>query len=523
MTNLVQVGSETASGMQRTTENKLVSLALHAVGGQGGGVLTNWIVAVAEANGYVAQSTSVAGVAQRTGATIYYVEMCPRAEQLPVFSLAPAEGDIDILMAAELAEAGRAVQRGFVSPNRTTVIASTHRVASVFEKIVPGDGRTDSEKIVEAIGGAAEKLIAYDMERIAKEAGSFISASMLGALAGSGALPFSRDSFEAVIRESGRGVDASLRAFGAAFAKATAGDPVELEAAASPQTRQLSVSKRDQKVWSTLTERVSQLPAEVGHIAAEGLAKVVDYQDMTYGDEYLAHLGTMLDQDEAPYELSAAAAKYIANAMCYDDIIRVADLKTRAARFERIHVDMGTGADQLLLVTEYFHPRLEEFLSTLPEGLAAWLERRKTILGWLDRKLSKGRRVRTDSIGGFTMLWIVSLLRRWRRRLRRHDVEMAHLAKLMELTKSVSGQDRRLAAEVLSTQRLIKGYSDTHARGHSKFDKVTAMVPHLVGRDDAADWMRRMRTAALKDEKGMSLDGVIQTIHSFAEAPKITS
>jgi hypothetical protein len=32
------------------------------------------------------------------------------------------------------------------------------------------------------------------------------------------------------------------------------------------------------------------------------------------------------------HDLTREAAKYIANAMAYDDVIRVADLKTRAAR-----------------------------------------------------------------------------------------------------------------------------------------------------------------------------------------------
>jgi indolepyruvate ferredoxin oxidoreductase beta subunit len=47
------------------------------MGGQGGGVLADWIVALAETEGWIAQSTSVPGVAQRTGATIYYIEMLP--------------------------------------------------------------------------------------------------------------------------------------------------------------------------------------------------------------------------------------------------------------------------------------------------------------------------------------------------------------------------------------------------------------------------------------------------------------
>ncbi|TIT71553.1 MAG: hypothetical protein E5W56_21715, partial [Mesorhizobium sp.] len=95
---------------------------------------------------YIAQSTSVAGVAQRTGATIYYIEMARDTGRLPVFALSPSQGDVDILIAAELMEAGRAIIRGFVTPERTTLIASSHRIAAVSEKIEPGDGRASSEK-----------------------------------------------------------------------------------------------------------------------------------------------------------------------------------------------------------------------------------------------------------------------------------------------------------------------------------------------------------------------------------------
>ena len=119
---------------------KVITLAALAVGGQGGGVLTNWIVDVAEANGYNAQSTSVAGVAQRTGATIYYVEMCRDTGRQPVFALSPAVGDVDILIASELMEGGRAILRGFVTPGRTTLIASTHRIPAISEKIAPVTG-----------------------------------------------------------------------------------------------------------------------------------------------------------------------------------------------------------------------------------------------------------------------------------------------------------------------------------------------------------------------------------------------
>src|SRR3954470_18962499 len=177
-----------AAGRAARDDDGIIKLAVLAVGGQGGGVLADWITKVAERNGYLAQSTSVAGVAQRTGATIYYVEMCRDTGRRPVFALSPSQGDVDILIAAELMEAGRAVMRGFVTPDRTTLIASSHRIAAVSEKIEPGDGRASSEKVQAAAEAASKRFIAFDMERIAAAAGSMISASLLGALAGSGAL-----------------------------------------------------------------------------------------------------------------------------------------------------------------------------------------------------------------------------------------------------------------------------------------------------------------------------------------------
>ena len=197
---------------------EVIKLAILAVGGQGGGVLTGWLVALAEANGWRVQSTVVAGVAQRTGATIYYLEMAPAGERAPVFALAPAAGDVDILIAAELMEAGRAVMRGFVTPDRTTLIASTHRTHAVSEKIVPGDGQAPEAEVFAAMETAAKRLIAADYQQAAVDAGSVISASLFGAIAGSGALPFPRESFVDVIEASGRGVDASLRAFEAGAA-----------------------------------------------------------------------------------------------------------------------------------------------------------------------------------------------------------------------------------------------------------------------------------------------------------------
>ena len=515
-----RAGTRRMNAPAAIADTQIIKLAIMAVGGQGGGVLTNWIVDLAEARGWRAQSTAVAGVAQRTGATIYYIEMAPDTGRDPVFALAPAPGDVDILIAAEWMEAGRAVIRGFVTPDRTTLIASTHRALAVSEKIVPGDGHADGAEVAEALTAAAVRVVAFDMQTPAIAAGSVISATLFGALAGSGALPFDRADFEAVIRAGGRGVEPSLAAFRAGL-EGPEGDtnPSEPEPrrmgfnpSAPPEVTGPPALLRD---WQALLGRTDAFAPDTRDMARAGLQKVVDFQDLAYGAEYLDRLAPFVVPGDPA--LAMAAAKYIANAMAYDDLIRVADLKTRGARARRIRAEMAAG-ERVMHLTEFMHPRAEEFCGTLPARLGAWIEARPRLVRAVDRAINHGRRVRSDSIFGFTTLWLIGGLRRWRRWTLRHRVETAHLTEWLDLALATAATDPRLATEILATRRLIKGYSDTHARGMSKYDRVLAALPMLAGREDAADWLRRLREAALQDEKGEALDGALRTIASFAEA-----
>src|SRR6202050_2268470 len=154
--------------------SRAITIAIVAMGGEGGGVLADWIVDLAEQSGYRAQTTSVPGVAQRTGSTMYYVELFPEAAieaagKEPVLALMPVPGELDIVVASELMEAGRAVQRGLVTPDRTTLIASTHRVYSMIEKTHLADGRIDNAGLVASGVGAARVFVARDFARVAAE------------------------------------------------------------------------------------------------------------------------------------------------------------------------------------------------------------------------------------------------------------------------------------------------------------------------------------------------------------------
>ncbi|MBS0247053.1 MAG: indolepyruvate oxidoreductase subunit beta family protein [Proteobacteria bacterium] len=499
-----------------------ISIAIVAMGGQGGGVLTDWIVELGESQGWVAQSTSVPGVAQRTGATIYYVEMMPPlGGQKPILSLMPTPGDVDVVVASEFVEAGRAILRGIVTPERTTLIASSHRSFAVTEKMAPGNGVMDKAIVSDAIGVTAKKEYIFDMNALALRHGSVISAAMFGALAGSGVLPFPRESYIEIIRGGGKGVEASIRTFEAAFEE-TRNPTAPASETRKPAATGLPSGTAGRGVEPLVNRLRSELPAAAHDIAYAGLAKVVDFQDVGYGAAYLDLLARLHAADRQHggetknFLFTVTAAKYLANAMAYDDVIRVADLKTRSTRRARVEKEIGLAQDQVLQTTEFMHPRIEELMGMLPDGFARRLEKRSGLVRWLDARVNKGRRLRTYSLVPFLMLYVVGGLRALRRRSYRHAIEVDHRDRWLTAATGALAKNYQLGVEILQCRRLVKGYSDTHARGLSKFDKVMAAIALVEDRNDAADWARRLRESAIKDAAGMELDGTIETIKSFA-------
>ena len=492
---------------------RMITVAIMALGGQGGGVLQDWIVQLAEDAGWTAQATSIAGVAQRTGATVYYVEMVePTPGQSPVLAQMPVPGEVDILIAAELMEAGRAVARGLVTPNRTTVITSTHRTYAVQEKVVPSNGAADSAGVLDLVRKAARRVVADDMQALAVSHRSMISASLFGALAGCDVLPFRQQDFEQVVEGGGKGVQASLAALraGAELARSRSTPPALLARAEAMKTAPRALpDKAASPALAPLLARIrKEFPEPAWPWLGEGLARVVDWQDVAYGSEYLDHVARFARRDPSPAtaNLSIAAAHWIAVAMSYDDVIRVAGLKTRAERFARIRAEVDGKADDVIGMEEFFHPRLEEAMGLLPVGWANWVDRSPRVKRWLDSRLNQGRRIQTHTIRGHLQLHLTAGLARWRRGNRRHAEEQAHWQAWLAIVETaLDSGNADLATEVLRCRQLVKGYSDTHTRGNGKFDRLMKTVPRLSGRPDAASDLASLRAAALLDPGGKTL------------------
>jgi indolepyruvate ferredoxin oxidoreductase beta subunit len=496
-----------------------ITIAILAMGGEGGGVLAEWIVDLAERGGYLAQMTSVPGVAQRTGATNYYVELFPAsaakaAGRAPVLGLTPVPGDVDIVIASELMEAGRAVQRGLVTPDRTTFIVSTNRVYAMTEKIALADGRVESEALMEGCRLAAKRLITGDMASLAEATGSVISAVLFGALAGSKALPMQRTAFEAAIHRGGVGVKESLAAFAAGFAVAEDGPP---PAKAKDDTAALI----SPSLASVLAE-VSAFPEPARTYVRAGIERLFDYQDADYAREYLARLAPVADGErqhgDGSGQLLAETARELALGMAYEDTVRVAELKIRRSRFERVREEVQLADGQILEIAEFFHPRVQEMADTMPERLGRWLLNS----GWprrlVERFTTKGVVLKTSTVRGFLMLYIVAALKPTRRRSLRFQAEQSFLADWLRKILSIAPGHYALAVEIAMTRTLVKGYSDTHERGKQRYETLMQMLPQILETPNPAATLAGLRKAALADDTGAALEGAIKELRPLPQA-----
>ena len=485
-----------------------LTILVAALGGEGGGVLTDWIIAAAASQNFPVQSTSIPGVAQRTGATTYHIEMVPArwsaSDPRPVLALAPGIGDVDLVVASELMEAGRAIAGGFVTPGRTTTIASTSRSYLVVEKMAMGDGRYDQQRLITAVEKNSQKTLLLDLEAIARDSGAMINAVMLGAIAGAGALPIPAEAFETAIRADGKAVDANLRGFRAGYDAARSGSRLRSDPLKRHRAAPASLGEFEREI--------ARMPEAARAFIAEGVRRLATYQSLAYARLYLDRLTMVRDADaiaSADGQLLAETARHLAVRMSYEDVIRVAQVKIDPPRFARISAEMGVRPDQTLSVTEFLKPGVEEFCSVLPPWLAS------RILALAERYPALGRAhwgmaVNTVSVFGYLRFYILARLRSFRPKTFRYREEQREIEAWLHLIGRAAPLSAELAIEIAECARLIKGYGDTHKRGTANYRLIVsqAIEPALANAmpvRQAIDGIASARTAALLDPEGEAL------------------
>ena len=492
------------------TTPRAITIALMAMGGEGGGVLADWLVDLAEQNGFIAQTTSVPGVAQRTGATIYYLELFSRQQvppgAHPVLGLSPVPGEVDVVVASELMETGRALQRGLITADRTTVIASSHREYSMTERMAMGDGRADADKMLDGARAAARRFVVADFGALAAQAGSLVSPVLYGALAASGALPFTREQFEDTIRRGGVGVAASLAAFTAGFAAVQNDQPASDTASSVRSTVPSGLPAVGPRLNHLAQRIAAEFPAGAHATLRIGIVRLADYQDLAYAAEYLDRLSPLRGQDDV---LLDEAARHLALWMSYEDAIRVADLKTRRSRFDRVAGEVKLTPTQQLDIHEFMHPRVEEIADTLPAGLGRWLLATPWARARVEPFTRKGRVIKTSSLRGYLLLYLIASLRGLRRQTLRFQTEHHRIADWLATVQRLAATHPALALEVVRSQRLVKGYGDTHARGWGNFKRLLAELPRLQDAPQGAQQLKNLSQAALADDSGQALERLL--------------
>ena len=123
-------------------------------------------------------------------------------------------------------------------------------------------------------------------------------------------------------------------------------------------------------------------------------------------------------QGSNDWAITRETARYLALWMAFDDIVRVADLKCRAARRDRVRQEVKVADGELLRVYEHFKPGVAEVAGLLPSAPAQALQR------WDRRRQARGKepfsvplKVGTHNVLGFLSLRVLASLR-WLRRAR---------------------------------------------------------------------------------------------------------
>jgi len=449
------------------SDYKTISILITALGGEGGGTLMNWIIECARSQKLFVQGTSVPGVAQRTGSTSYYIEICDRNfdnKKEPILSLYPKPGRVDIVIASELLEAARVLEKGYINPDSTTLITSSSRIYTNLEKSHLADGRFNEEKILNACKNMSKNFVCLDLNMMAVDHSTIVSATMFGALASSGVLPWKKNICENVFQDNIFGKN-SLSGFNFAYK--------QVQANSINYSKDTKSTKLNKKNIINIDDGL--LSNEFLNIINIGKERCADYQNNKYSEVFIERVEKLISviNKEDPKELSIAEniVRRLALWMTYEDIPRVAQLKIKPDRFVKIKNEINIKSNQILLVQDIFKPGINEIAAMLPYKIGKWFIRYKNIMSRLPL-IGKGMKINSLTISGFIILKFLSSFRyirtislRYKEEQKNIDIWINNI--ILSLNKSIS-----FTEGLADMPKILKGYGDTWDRGIKKYNKI---------------------------------------------------
>lgn len=464
-------------------KSDLIKIMVPAVGGQGGGVLTEWLVQAFFLENYDVQGISLPGLSQRGGSTVYYLEAHPRPESPDkqiIFAQFPVPGEVDVIISQEFLELGRALQLGYGS-DRTTIVTSTHRIYSTLEKMPIGSGIYSDENLRKIATAFSSKLIELNALQLAKDNGMddlAVNAILFGALAASGRLPLSKASFISSVEKVGVAVKTNLRGFDVGWSFVSSRKYAESGKKAVVwetfvKTRADRLEEYEREVYLGKVSRIeTEFPSQLREIIAESLYRLIDYQDEGYADTYIDDVKEIYGLDESVkgnLKLTEHFARNLALLMSYEDGIRVAELKIKSERFKRIKEEMRLRDDQVFKVVDYLKPDAEELYGLLPNIVIAPFVR--IIESPLFKKIWRRKKPitfaqtpTTTSFSGYLRLWMMTKIKFMRPHSYRFKKERELMRKYKESTIYYAGLDYKLGSLIARSGSMVKGYGKVRRR-----------------------------------------------------------
>jgi indolepyruvate ferredoxin oxidoreductase, beta subunit len=344
---------------------------------------------------------------------------------------------------------------------------------------------------------------------------------LLGTIAGSGALPISVEAFRSAIESEGKAVDANLRGFeaGLALAKDGGAAPIAEKEATLSSARPVGETELEARARKLL-------PVVAVGIASEGVRRLTDYQGPEYASLYLDRLARIVAKPGVDGPLIRELARHLAVRMSFEDTIRVAQLKLKEGRVQRLREESKVRDQDLIVVTEFLKPGPEEIFSMLPPRPARAMLRLVDRLGWSEKSIPM--KVSTTRFGGFLRLKLLASLRSWRPRTLRYAEEQAWIERWLDLVERAIAVNPQAAYEMVETARLVKGYGETYKRGHHNWNRIVTELaePFLAGElpvSQFADAVLQSRLAALADPEGGRLGTVIDSVRALTAERRIAA
>ena len=449
----------------------VTSILITALGVEGGGTLMNWILDCARNYGLHVQGTSVPGVAQRTGSTSYYIEICDqkfKKSKEPILSLYPKPGRVDVVIASEILEAARTIDRGYVNPDRTILISSSNRTYTNIEKIHTSDGRFDLNKIINTCDKMSKKFIQLDMNKIAIDNSTIVSAPMFGALFASNILPWSKENCEQVFKNDIFGIN-SLAGFNSAIKE------IDLKTESDKKENNLYNTDYLLNIKNSLQK---DLPDNLLKTLILGHSRCLDYQNILYANLYIERINSLLPkiniEKSRDIILLDNIIKRLALWMAYEDIPRVAELKIKPERYSKIKKEVRLEKDQILIIQDIFKPGKNEIAAMLPYRIGSWLTKRNKL--FFIPFVGRGMKINSQSISGFLVLKTLSMFKYIRKFSYRYKEEQDKIDQWLSNIKSSLKFSIGYAEGIADMPQILKGYGDTWERGKLKYSKINSKL-----------------------------------------------